>query len=405
MILADLDTGYRQAAHGRQVDLGAKSTSFRSWAHRLTALAAEGGFDTELDYWTRVEKATLDAAALPVDRHGHNTAGSARTLTRRLNADRTDALLRNVPEVYRTQANDVLLSALARVLRDWAGGTVPIELEGHGREDLFDDVDLSRTVGWFTTVFPLVLELPEDHDWGTTVKAVKEELRAVPSRGLGYGALRYLTTPGTLGGGRQPQVGFNYHGRFDTDPGGSGLFRGWCPNPVPDRGPDQARQCLIEVTGMVRDGELEFGWEYSGNVHHEETVAQLAEAFLTALEQVIEHCALPGAGGCTPSDFPLAALDQAAVDTIVGDGRSVEDLYPLTPMQSGMLFHSLDTDTDNGDVYLTHFAAILDGVDDPRQLADAFQHVVDRTPILRTAVVGTGADTPCRASTATCACR
>ncbi len=182
VVLADLAAGHRQAARGEKADLGAKSTSFRDWAHRLDGLVAEGGFDRELEYWTRVEKATVDAATLPVDLQGRNTAGSARTLTRRLSADRTDALLRKVPEAYRTQVNDVLLSALARVLRDWAGGTVPVELEGHGREDLFGDVDLSRTVGWFTTVFPVALELPEGEDWGATLKAVKEQLRAVPSR-------------------------------------------------------------------------------------------------------------------------------------------------------------------------------------------------------------------------------
>ncbi|RKT12184.1 non-ribosomal peptide synthase protein (TIGR01720 family)/amino acid adenylation domain-containing protein [Streptomyces sp. 1114.5] len=392
VIMADLDTGHRQAALGRKIDLGPKSTSFRDWSQRLTALVADGGFDTELEYWTGVEKATATAAALPVDLQGDNTAGSARTLTRRLSAERTDALLRKVPEAYRTQVNDVLLSALARVLRDWAGGTVPVELEGHGREDLFDDVDLSRTVGWFTTVFPVALELPEGDDWGATLKSVKEQLRTVPSRGLGYGALRYLGEAGALGRGRQCQVGFNYHGRFDAGSGEEGLVRGWCENPgVPDRSPEQARQCLIEVTGMVRDGELEFGWEYSGNVHHEETVARLAEAFLAALEQIVEHCARPGAGGCTPSDFPLAGLDQAAVDRIAGDGRSVEDVYPLTPMQSGMLFHSLGGD---GDVYLTHFGAVLDGVADPQRLAEAFQRVVDRTPILRTAVVGADVDVP-----------
>ncbi|MGW7416958.1 amino acid adenylation domain-containing protein [Streptomyces sp. NPDC054863] len=392
VVLADLEAGHREAVRGQKVDLGAKSTSFRDWAQRLNGLAAEGGFDAELEHWTRVERTTVDAATLPVDHQGQNTAGSARTLTRRLSADRTDALLRKVPEAYRTQVNDVLLSALARVLRDWAGGTVPVELEGHGREDLFGDVDLSRTVGWFTTVFPVALELPESEDWGTTLKSVKEQLRAVPSRGLGYGALRYLGAPGVLGRGRQCQVGFNYHGRFDAGTGDAGLFRGWCENPVPDRSPEQARQCLIEVTGMIRDGELEFGWEYSDHVHREETVARLAEAFLAALEQIVEHCALPGAGGCTPTDFPLAGLDQAAVDRIAGDGRSAEDIYPLTPMQSGMLFHSLDG--DGGDVYLTHFATVLEGVDDPGRLAEAFQRVVDRTPILRTAVVGSDADVP-----------
>jgi amino acid adenylation domain-containing protein/non-ribosomal peptide synthase protein (TIGR01720 family) len=392
VVLTDLDTGHRQAARGQEVDLGAKSTSFRDWAQRLTALVADGGFDAELEHWALVEEATAGAAALPVDHDGHNTAGSARVLTRRLSADRTDALLRAVPEAYRTRVNDVLLSALSLVLRDWTGGTVPIELEGHGREDLFADVDLSRTVGWFTTVFPVALELPESEDWGAILKSAKEQLRAVPSSGLGYGALRYLGRADALGRGRQCQVGFNYHGRFDAGTGDAGLFRGWCPNPVPDRGPEQERSCLIDITGVVRDGELEFGWEYSGDVHHEETVAQLAEAFLAALEQIVEHCAEPGSGGCTPSDFPLAGLDQAAVDRVAGNGRSMEDVYPLTPMQSGMLFHSLDG--VGGDVYLTHFAAVVDGVDDPRRLAAAFQRVVDRTPILRTAVVGSDVDVP-----------
>ncbi len=392
VILADLDTGHRQAVQGQKVDLGAKSTSFLEWAHRLSGLMSDGGFDAELEYWARAESATVNGATLPLDRQGSNTAGSARTLTRRLSADHTDALLRKVPEAYRTQVNDVLLSALARVLRDWAGGTVPVELEGHGREDLFGDVDLSRTVGWFTTVFPVVLELPEGEQWGVTLKSVKEQLRAVPSRGLGYGALRYLDERGALGRGSQCQVGFNYHGRFDADAGDADLFRGWCENPVPDRSPEQARQCLLDVTGMIRDGELEFGWEYSENVHREETVAQLAEVFVAALEQIVEHCAQAGAGGCTPSDFPLAGLDQAAVDRIASDGRSVEDIYPLTPMQSGMLFHSLDG--DGGDMYLTHFATVLDGVDDPLRLEAAFQRVVDRTPVLRTAVAGTDVDVP-----------
>ncbi|WP_067510178.1 non-ribosomal peptide synthetase [Actinoplanes sp. TFC3] len=393
VILADLETAHRQVAGREKADLGAKSTSFQHWARRLTALVAEGGFDAHREYWARAERAIAESAELPVDRHGPNTVGSARTLTRRLGADHTDALLRKVPEAYRTQVNDVLLSALARVLRDWTGGTVPVELEGHGREDLFSDVDLTRTVGWFTTVFPVALELPDDRDWGDSLKAVKEQLRAVPSRGLSYDALRYLGEPGAVERGGQCQVGFNYHGRFDagTDSGDAGLFRGWCDSPVPDRGAAQPRQCLIDVTGMVRDGELEFSWEYSGNVHHQETIARLAEAFHAALEQIVEHCTRPGAGGCTPSDFPLAGLDQAAVDRIAGDGRSVEDIYPLTPMQSGMLFHSLD---DDGDVYLTHFAAVLDGVDEPRRLADAFQRVVDRTPILRTAVTGIEADAP-----------
>jgi non-ribosomal peptide synthetase component F len=104
-----------------------------------------------------------------------------------------------VPAAYRTQVNDVLLAALGRVLARWTGrGRVLVDLEGHGREEILDGIDLSRTVGWFTTLFPVALDVPEDPDWGTTLKSVKEQLRAVPRRGIGYGALRHLTAASGL---------------------------------------------------------------------------------------------------------------------------------------------------------------------------------------------------------------
>ncbi|OPG13065.1 hypothetical protein B1L11_10795 [Microbispora sp. GKU 823] len=303
ILLSDLVTAYEGAG------LEAKSSSFRDWAVRLGEAAGAGRFDGELPYWTDVERDVTDSAPLPVDGTGDNTVGSARTVSVRLDAGTTQALLRDVPGVYRTQVNDVLLAALASVLSEWAGGdTVAVEMEGHGREDLFDDVDLSRTVGWFTTLFPVALAVPPTRDWGTVIKTVKERLRAVPSSGLGYGVLRHLG--GALGAGRGCQVGFNYHGRFDMTTGDDGLLRRWLPSPVPDRGPDLPRQNLVEITGMVRQGRLEFEWEYSANLHREETIARLAERFAAALGQIAEHCALPGAGGRTPSDFPLAGLDQ-----------------------------------------------------------------------------------------------
>src|SRR5204863_7877923 len=126
---------------------------------------------------------------LPVERDGSNLVASERSVTVRLGTEETRALLQDVPGVYRTQVNDVLLAALGRVLSGWTGhDRVLVDLEGHGREDVFDDVDLSRTVGWFTTMFPVALHLPADTDWGATLKSVKEQLRAVPGRGLGYGA-------------------------------------------------------------------------------------------------------------------------------------------------------------------------------------------------------------------------
>ncbi|MFH8381043.1 amino acid adenylation domain-containing protein [Kitasatospora sp. NPDC018058] len=386
ILLADLETGYRQTRRGEPIVLPPRSTSFQEWAVRLGEHTRSGGFADQLAYWDGVEAAAAAAAPLPVDHAGVNTAGSARTVSVRLDADRTDALLRKVPGVYRTQVNDVLLSALWRAVSGWTGdGTVAVALEGHGREDLFADVDLSRTVGWFTTLFPVVLAAPVGAGWGEVLKTVKERLRAVPSNGLGYGALRRLG--GTEGGGAaaEPAISFNYLGRLDAGAAQSELFLGRLPVEGHERGAGQARHQLLEVNGWVADGQLEFHWVYSGELHEESTVRRVAEAFLTALGEIVEHCATPGAGGCTPSDFPLAALDQATVDRLVGDGRSVEDVYPLTATQSGMLFHAL---AEAGrDMYTGHFGVRLDGVEDVAALAEAWQRAVDRTPVLRTAVV------------------
>ncbi|MFE7577975.1 amino acid adenylation domain-containing protein [Streptomyces sp. NPDC057521] len=380
VLVSDLELAYGHAVHGRQVSLPEKSTAFREWAMRLTEAASSGLFDSERPYWQTVEAACAACLPLPTGRAAPDTLAHARTVEVGLDAELTRALLRDVPAAYRTQVNDVLLTALAAVLADWTGGdAVAVELEGHGRENLFDDIDLSRTAGWFTTLFPVVLPVSGE-SWGARLKAVKETLRAVPEAGIGYGALRYLTEGADLGRGRC-QVGFNYHGNFDVATS-DGLVRGLLSSPVPDRSADLTRPNVLEIIGMVRDGRLEFSWEYSAGLHDEETIAALAARFTAALADIVAHCAQ--AGGCTPSDFPLAGLDQADVDRIAGEGRTVEDIYPLTPMQSGLLFHSLDAHED--DIYLTHLDLVLDGVTDPALLAEAWQRIVDRTPVLRTAV-------------------
>ncbi|MFF3671270.1 amino acid adenylation domain-containing protein [Microtetraspora malaysiensis] len=386
ILLSDLETAYRQAAAGEPIRLGPKSTSFRDWALRLHEHAAAGGFDHELDYWRRMRELAVGVSPLPLDARGDNVAGDLRTVTSRLDAELTQRLLRDVPEVYRTRMDDVLLSALGRALTEWSGGDrVLVEMEGHGREELFPDVDLSRTVGWFTTVSPLALHVPGG-GWGEVLRSVKEQIRAVPRRGLGYGALRHLSPcGGDLRDDPRPQVAFNYLGRMDaTTPGG--LFPRMLPTPEgTERDPHQVRGHLLEVNAVVREDRLEIRWSYSGRLHHEKSVAALADRMAAALEEIVAHCAEPGAGGCTPSDFPLARLEQAAVDRIAGEGREVEDIYPLTPVQSGLLFHSLADAA--ADTYASHFSLLLDGVQDPARMVRAWQEVADEIPALRTAVV------------------
>ena len=346
-----------------------------------------------------------------MDHPGTALAGSVRTVRTHLDRDTTEALLRRVPGVYRTQVNDVLLSALGRVLADWAGtDRVTVALEGHGREEIDghddidghdgndgdaaaaadDTVDLSRTVGWFTTQYPVTLTLDgpsREPDWGATLKTVKEQLRAVPRRGLGYEALARLGSPDPAARALRelplPQVCFNYHGQWESAQGRDFAPAGEVPGR--DMAAGEALDHLLDVSAVVADGVLELTWHYSDQVHDESTVRELADGTARALAAIAAHCERPDAGGRTPSDFPLARLDQAGVDRLAGDGRAVEDILPLTPLQEGMLFHRLMGGAD--DVYLDQATLLLDGVADPRAFARAWQRVVDRTPVLRTSVV------------------
>jgi amino acid adenylation domain-containing protein/non-ribosomal peptide synthase protein (TIGR01720 family) len=363
ILLEDLAIAYRQAAGSAPIDLGAKTTSFREWARRLENQVASGALDAELDYWSGL---TVDST-LPVDGDGPNDAESTRTVHMRLDVETTRALLRDVRAVHRTEINDVLLAALAQVLARWTGqDRVLVAMEGHGREDLFDGVDLTRTVGWFTTYYPVALDLAPAAGWDAALASVRETVRAIPRRGLGYGALRYLG--GAFAGDPHPLVSLNYLGRFDGP--GARLY-----HHVSELGlhqdPGDTRLHQLDVVGAVRADRLELTWYYSANLHHAETIERLAAELRAALEQL---------------------ADQATAHITVDGERSVADVYPLTPTQSGMLFDSLMT-PDAG-VYLAQLNLVLDGVTDVRALAEAWQEVADRTPILRTAIAWQGLDRP-----------
>ncbi|WP_448320971.1 amino acid adenylation domain-containing protein, partial [Streptomyces sp. CO7] len=394
VLLTALERAYRQAAAGEAVHLEPEATEHAAWAAHLSGLVEAGAFDDDLPYWTA--QAAEERTPLPVDRPGTPRAASVRTVRTRVDPATTEALLRRVPGVYRTQVNDVLLSALGRVLADWTGsGRATVTLEGHGREQTGPGedgapLDLSGTVGWFTSQYPVTLTPAGPAgapDWGATLKAVKEQLRAVPRRGLSHEALARLTPPGhaarALRENPLPEVSFTYHGQWETP--GSGDFAQTDGTPGREVAGDEPLDHLLDVSAAVTDGALEITWHYSEDVHDEGTVRRLADGMTDALAAIAAHCARPGAGGRTPSDFPLAGLDQAAVDRLVGDGQGVEDIWPLTPLQEGMLFHRLTGGAD--DVYVDQAALLLRGVADPRAFALAWQRVTDRTPALRTSVV------------------
>ncbi len=289
ILVDDLVRGYTQAAGGGPVDLGPKTTSFRDWATRLAGHAADGGFDAELDHWQHAVEAVppLDPADTGPD--------DGEPIVVELPAEQTEALVRTAPGAYRTSAGDVVLAALAWALARRQGGEARIELEGHGREDLLDGVDLSRTVGWFTTMYPVRLAVPTEEapDWRALVKAVRRQLRAVPGNGLGYGALRHLGADDARArlagaGPAAAPVVFNYLGRWDAEPAGEpdGLVHAAHGALGQDHDPGNARPHAVEVLGGVDDGRLRFGWAYRPDLVAGETVRQLAADFAEALRRI-----------------------------------------------------------------------------------------------------------------------
>ena len=394
ILVEDLHTVYEQLKRGARVQLAAKTTSFKSWAEQLAAYARSAAAQDELAYWQA--QPWSRSARLPVDQsNGVNSVAAARTITVSLSAPETEALLREVPSVYHTQINDVLLTALAEAFAGWTGSrSLLVDLEGHGREDLFETVDVSRTVGWFTSLFPVLLDVGNGTDPGRALKAVKEQLRAIPHRGVGYGIVRYLGGADALSLLPEPEVSFNYFGQIDHGIAETLPFRFARESSGSAHSLKNRRQHLIDVTGSVADGRLQLQWTYSTVIHDQGTITALAERFIASLRGLIAHCQASD-GGYTPSDFPLVRIRQDELDRLVGlvgGPKEVADIYPVSPMQGGLLFHSLYDPSSA--VYFETLSCRLVGPLDVDAFEQAWRSLVERHAVLRTAFVGQELETP-----------
>jgi non-ribosomal peptide synthase protein (TIGR01720 family) len=322
LLLEDLAAAYDQlgrvARDAAGPALPPKTTSFRRWSERLTGFATSEVVRREADWW--LARPWEAVAPLPVDSPGGGagTVAGERAVSLSLEPEETRALLEEVPRVYNSRINDALLSALARAFHAWSGSPLLlVDLEGHGREDLFPDVDLSRTVGWFTSVFPVLLDLRQAGDPGAALKSTKELLRSIPNGGLGWGLLHQSPEAERLAGLPQPQVSFNYLGQLDQGLSPGLPFSPAAESAGPNRSARAPRAHLLEWNGSVSGGRLRFLCTYGEEAHRAESVERLAAAFARALRELIDHCRTPEAGGYTPSDFPLAGLSQGQLDKVL----------------------------------------------------------------------------------------
>lgn len=324
-VLEDLETAYAQLGRGEAVKLPPKTTSFKHWADGLTEYAQSAAARSELPYWLALSEGRI--SSLPADVSGApNTEASRRVLSISLSVDQTRALLQEAPAVYNVQAHEVLLTALVQSAARWSGvGSLLVDLEGHGREGIVAGVDLSRTVGWFTTIFPMLLDLGGATHPGEALKAIKEQVRQLPARGVGYGVLRYLTADPEIARAVQtvprPEISFLYLGQVDHNATAAARFKVVHEPMGPSCSAPAIRSHLLEVVAQVVDSRLRLDWAYSDNVHRRATIEHLAEGLIESLDLLFAHCRSSEATSYTPSDFPGAKLSQDDLDRLIAQIR------------------------------------------------------------------------------------
>lgn len=314
ILLEDLLGTYTSLRDGQTPVLPARTASFQRWVEALMELGKCGELAEEIDYWK--ETCLTNPARLPSENPGgRNNVGDEVMVLHELSSEETRQLLQEIPEAYGTRINDVLLAALAGTLGEWSGErTLLVDLEGHGREShhVPGQPDISRTVGWFTTLYPVVLEARrESEDLGEHIKRCKERNRKVPRNGLGFGVLSYFAdreAKELLNNLPRPEICFNYLGQWDGAVQQTDEFRPSTASHGRPRSPRLRRKYLLDVTVAVGEGRLVAGFTFSCNQYHRETIDGLAASYIDHIRGIIAHCLSEQAGGYTPSDFPLANL-------------------------------------------------------------------------------------------------
>lgn len=383
--LAPVGTSFRRWAHGQIEQTPARAGEIPGWREILTAPDPHLG--------TRALDPALDTVA---------SMGQLRTL---IDPDTAAAAQEFIPARFHCGLDDALLTALALTsarFRDTRRTLLTVE--GHGREEaVLPGADISRTIGWFTSVFPVALDLGDlDLDdafhggpaAGTALKAVKEQLRAIPDKGVGFGMLRYLdaATAAEFESAPTPQLSFNYLGRTGAGvehPGGAETP--WVPVRFAATQDDAAPlAAVIDINAFHTAAGLEVTWAYAARLLSAEQVSDFARLWGLAVIALVTHARHAGAGGHTPSDFPLVAVDQEQIDGWEREYPGLTEVWPLSPLQYGLLFHAR-YDSDTADGYTVQTQLTLAGRVDAGRLRTAAAALLDRHEVLRVAFVETAA--------------
>ncbi|MBQ4862211.1 non-ribosomal peptide synthase/polyketide synthase [Pseudoalteromonas sp. MMG013] len=386
VMLRDLEQFYLQLRDNSAINSYTKTASLQQWGMVLNEFAHSDGIEQEKSYW--LSQLQDDVPPLPIDSVSKNRPELATSNASpvHLDVEYTDKLLHQCNGAYQTKINDLLLSSVYIGLRNWSGNTKHrITLESHGREMDNTDWDLSETVGWFTSMYPLVLSSPSD-DIGHVIKSIKELNRQTQHNGIGYGLLLSHRQDSELLAKAQenaPQLLFNYLGQLDQSVGNASAFQLAKENIGSSISEAKARDQQLALTGKILSGKLLLELDYSEEQYYAATIDALSVSIQTALIDVIDHCVKTEHGGFTPSDFPLVDLSQQQVDKWYDSYPSLQRIYPAAPMQKGLWFHSV---MEKG-AYTNQIHFELKGHVNKEKFHAAWQKLLDRNDIFRTAFV------------------
>lgn len=334
ILFEDFALGYEQIQQGKSVTFQDKTNSYQDWARYLKEYAASTGLRKEAEYWNQLASTAIPP--LPKDRimpKEQRKRSHARNQTVSLSPAQTRDLLTQVNKAYNTEINDILLTALGQTIKQWTGTNhALIQLEGHGREQLTDNLDITRTVGWFTTQYPVILDLSHDEESGYLIKSTKEMLRRIPNKGIGYGILHYVSE-GALYANLDPEINFNYLGQFDQDLKGE-LFE-FSNLPTGENiSPDAETLYTLDINGMVVEGKFQISFTYHGDEYRDETIRHVSEMYKTCLCELIEHCIHQEGTEYTPTDYgnsnislaELQDLEESLQEIFSEEESNAEDL-------------------------------------------------------------------------------
>ncbi len=391
ILLEDIQHLFSRHRAGEPLTLPLKTDAYKSWCEGLTDYAQSRGLLDEKAYWRKLEE--TDVPAIQPDHAGApGIQEDSAVPSAQLDAEDTRLLLTSVNEAFGTEINDILLAALGLAFKDTYGiNRLLVGMESHGRENLLEEVNVNRTVGWFTAVFPMILDTGFDHDTARLIKEVKETVARVPRGGTGYGILKYLTPPELkedITFRHEPRVGFNYLGQFDAETG-EDEFR------VDDHAvgqvvsPKDTAEFELDFTGRIIGRQLSMSLTYNPERYRPETAQGLVDAYGARLRELIRFCANRQTRELTPSDLTYPGLSVEALE-LLEQRHPVEDVYTLTPMQEGMYFHTLSR--PDSTAYLLQFSYRLQGRLDTGLVQKSLDVLFQRHHILRTSFFHEGVD-------------